>query len=84
MLTQWRMLGLLQRVKGIALGRFSQCQPPPDIPSLSIEAVLRDRLTDLGIPILAQLPFGHDGPNHALPVGVWAELRGEELHVIRS
>ncbi len=77
MLTQWRLSGLLQQVKGIALGRFSNCQAPPRIPSLTVEDVLKDRLGDLGIPIVSHLPFGHDGPNAALPVGVLAQLDGD-------
>lgn len=84
LLTQWRMMGILQQVKGIALGRFSQCQAPEGIPSLSIEAVLRDRLADLDVAIVADLPFGHNGANFALPVGVLAELdsQGGELRVL--
>ena len=78
MLTQWRMSGALQGLKGIALGRFSNCNPPAGIPSLSVEEVLRDRLGDLGIPIVSDLPFGHDGANAALPVGQMAELDGDE------
>jgi len=70
MLTQWRMTGALQRIKAIALGRFSQCTPPPNIPSFTVEEVLRDRLGDLGLPVVSELPFGHDGPNAALPVGL--------------
>ncbi|MEM8805818.1 MAG: LD-carboxypeptidase [Cyanobacteria bacterium P01_G01_bin.38] len=76
MLTHWRMLGRFNQVKGIALGRFSQCTPPPNMPSFSAEEVLRERLGDLGIPIVAGLPFGHDGENAALPVGVPAYLNG--------
>lgn len=76
-LTQWRLSGALSKVRGIALGRFSRCEPPPNIPSLTIEEVLRDRL-DLGIPIVSNLPFGHDGPNAALPVGVPAHLDAEQ------
>lgn len=74
MLTHWRMMGKFSGVKGIALGRFSRCDAPENVPSFSVEAVLRDRLTDLGIPVLAELPFGHDGVNAALPVGVPATL----------
>jgi muramoyltetrapeptide carboxypeptidase len=74
MLTQWRMSGVLSGVKGIALGRFSQCEAPPGIPSWTTTEVLRDRLSDLGIPIVSDLPFGHDGVNAALPVGVNATL----------
>ncbi|HEY9699852.1 MAG TPA: LD-carboxypeptidase [Trichocoleus sp.] len=78
MLTQWRLSGMFQRVKGIAVGRFSQCDPPANVPSFSVEEVLRDRLCDLGIPIVAELPFGHDGVNAALPVSVWARLDGDQ------
>jgi muramoyltetrapeptide carboxypeptidase len=77
MLTQWRLSGLLKQVSGIALGRFSQCEPTPGIPSLTVAEVLRDRLEDLGIPIVADLPFGHDGCNACLPVGVMATLDGD-------
>lgn len=69
MLTQWRMSGALQKVRGIALGRFSRCEPPKNVPSWTVEAVLRDRLDNLGIPIVSDLPFGHSGANAALPVG---------------
>ncbi len=78
LLTQWRLSGALSKVQGIALGRFSRCEPPPNIPSLKIEEVLRDRLGDLNIPIVSDLPFGHDGTNAALPVGVLACLDAEQ------
>ncbi|MGD1862851.1 MAG: LD-carboxypeptidase [Leptolyngbyaceae cyanobacterium] len=77
MLTHWRMLGKLAAVAGIAIGRFSRCEPPEHVPSLSVAAVLRDRLGDLGIPVVAGLPFGHDGANAALPVGAFATLNGD-------
>ena len=78
MLTQWRLTGAIKQVRGIALGRFSRCQAPQDVPSLTVEEVLRDRLCDLGIPIVSDLPFGHDGSNAALPVGVMAVLDGDQ------
>lgn len=86
MLTQWRMMGALDKVNGIALGRFSKCSVSEGIPSLSIEEVLRDRLCNLrqdlnldyDIPIVANLPFGHDGCNAALPVGIPATLDGNK------
>ncbi len=37
-----------------------------------------DRLGDLGIPVVSGLPFGHDGPNAALPVGVKVTLDAEQ------
>ncbi|NES70958.1 MAG: LD-carboxypeptidase, partial [Okeania sp. SIO2D1] len=74
MLTQWRLMGAFSGVKGIALGRFSDCEG--SLGSWSVEEMLRDRLTDLNIPIVAELPFGHDGVNAALRVGQLVELDG--------
>ncbi len=76
MLTQWRSMGRLKAVKGIALGRFSGWEPGESV-SLSVDEVMRDRLGELGIPIVSDLPFGHDGTNAALPVGVRVRLDAE-------
>lgn len=78
MLTQWRQSPAFQNVVGLALGRFSQCDPPATIPSLGVMDVLKDRCGDLGIPVVANLPFGHDGENAALPVGIPVELDGNQ------
>ncbi len=77
MLTQWRLTGAFNQLKGIAIGRFSRCEAPPSSNSWTVEEVLRDRLGDLNIPIVADLPFGHDGVNAALPVGRSVRLDGE-------
>jgi len=79
----------LKKVRGIALGGFTKCDVPPNIPSLSIEEVLGDRLSDLNIPIVSDLPFGHDSPNAALPMGVKATLDADQgileiVHEIKS
>ena len=78
MLTQWRMSGAFKGIRGIALGRFSRCYAPQDVPSWSVEEVLRDRLSDLGIPIVSDLPFGHEGVNAALPVGQPVQLDADQ------
>lgn len=77
MLTQWRQAGAFTNVVGIALGRFSwtESETEPDDPL----PTLRDRLLDLQIPVVANLPFGHAGANYALPVGAWARLEGDCL-----
>jgi muramoyltetrapeptide carboxypeptidase len=84
LLTHWRLTGALSKIAGIAIGRFSQCDPPEGIPSFTVEEVLRDRLMDLNIPIVANLPLGHDGCNAALPVGIEATIDGNtgELRVL--
>jgi len=86
MLTQWRRSGVLKQIKGIALGRFSRCDDAATQPNFRVLEVLGDRLGDLGIPIVSDLPFGHEGVNAALPVGVLAELDSDrgQLRVLAS
>ena len=86
MLTQWRLMGVLSAVKGIALGRFSRCEPYPGSISPNVAEVLRDRLSDLDIPIVSDLPFGHDGSNAVLPVGHYVRLDSDqgELSFLRN
>lgn len=78
MLTQWRLSGALAKVSGIALGGFTKCEAPANVLSFSIEEVLRDRMGDLGIPVVSDLPFGHDSPNAALPVGTLVTLDADQ------
>jgi len=76
-LTHWRTSGALKLIKGIALGRFSGCEAPQGVSGWQVEEVLRDRLGDLGFPVVSGFPFGHDGENAALPVGGLVELDGD-------
>jgi len=75
LLTQWRLSGMLHQVAGIALGRFSHADT--DLPTLSLGEMFSDRLADLGIPIVSDLPFGHAGANPALPVGAIVTIDGD-------
>lgn len=77
MLTQLLQATDLAEAAGVALGIFNDCQPKPDTFSLSLEETLRDRLGNLGIPVLAGLPFGHIPNQCVLPLGVEAALDTE-------
>lgn len=78
MLTHWRLVGALQQLAGLAFGSFEGCEPPADDgrPGFGLEEVLRERVADLGIPVLAHLPVGHGAVNGALPLGVRCRLDG--------
>ena len=78
LLTHWRLSGALQQLAGLGFGSFSGCEQPEDDakPGFSLEQVLRERSEDLGIPVVAGLPFGHGEQNAALPLGATAVLDG--------
>ncbi|MEO0852059.1 MAG: LD-carboxypeptidase, partial [Cyanobacteria bacterium J06648_11] len=78
LLTQWRHARVFKSVVGIALGRFSWNDPLPEDVRYDATLALRDRLMDLDVPIVAELPFGHpEGDNFALPIGAPVVLDGD-------
>lgn len=73
LLTHLRLAGVLGRVAGVALGEFVGCAPRKE-EEPTVEAVLIERLGDLGVPVLMGLPFGHGRKNLAVPLGARVEL----------
>ena len=69
LLTQLLRTGWFDKVRGIALGQFTDCGTRE-----SVGRLIEDRLAPLGVPMLADLPFGHVDRNLAFPFGVPAIL----------
>jgi len=82
-LTQFLLTGKLSGLAGVALGRFHDCGPKdykPSFPGFGTwtwQEVCKDRLGNLGIPVVANLVFGHVPDKATLPLGVMAELDGD-------
>jgi muramoyltetrapeptide carboxypeptidase len=68
-LTHLRRAGYLDDVRGILCGTWDGCGPPADV-----EALLADRLGDLGVPVLLGADIGHGVPMQPLPLGLRARL----------
>ena len=81
MLTQMLQAGKFNNAAGIALGVFKMCEPSKINPSFkgsfSLMDVLKDRLGNLGIPVVYGLSFGHVVDKFSLPFGIKAELDTE-------
>jgi len=67
MLTHLLLAGKLNRLSGVLLGEFHQCEPADE--NYTATDVLRDLLCRLGIPVLANFPAGHGESNWAIPLG---------------
>jgi len=77
-LCQLRDSGCLQGVAGIGLGEFTDCEPPGL--DHTTQDMLRGVLQPLGVPVLADLPFGHGARNDAWVHGALADLDAQGLH----
>ena len=65
-LTHLLRAGWLDGVAGVALGSWKDCEP--------VEELLLDRLAGLGVPVVAELGFGHADSSLTVPLGVPASL----------
>jgi len=72
MLTQLRLAGKLDALKGALLGSFHQCDPSEG--GYTVEDILREMLDPLQVPILARFPAGHGSRNWPLPLAVRVRL----------
>lgn len=69
MLTQLKIAGALEGLKGLVLGAFTDCGAPEEV-----WRVVEDILGGARIPVLAGVDAGHCEPNLALPLGLPAAL----------
>ncbi len=74
MLTQLLQGTDLSQAAGIALGVFNDCKVKGESPSLTLLETFKDRLGNLGIPVVYGIPFGHVSLNATLPLGLMACL----------
>lgn len=69
--------GHLSKVSGVVLGAWSECNPGPD--GVTADEVLRERLSTLGVPIVARAPFGHGAVNRPFPIGAPSAIDGATI-----
>lgn len=79
MLVQLRRSGALEGVVGLALGRFTDVPDGHDHPVVEL---LTEFAEQLGVPAVADLPFGHVEHNSTLPVGGTARLDADAAELV--
>lgn len=72
MLTSLRLGGHLAHASAIVLGAFTRCATAPD--GRRVDEVLAERTIDLGVPVLAGAPIGHEAHNEAFVLGRVARI----------
>lgn len=78
-LTQLHLSGALGKAAGIVVGECTNCSPGDSKRNVfplnfSLDRILKDRLGNLGIPVVYGLRFGHSKEKFTFPLGVQATL----------
>lgn len=84
MLTQLRLAGCLEGIRGLVFGEMPGCDQHPD-QGYSLEELLTDLTVSFGVPVLFGFPSGHAvSPVVTLPFGVRARIDSEGLHLLEG
>jgi muramoyltetrapeptide carboxypeptidase len=79
MLTSLHLGGHLARASAIVFGGFERC--PPGADGRTIDEVLEERTRSLGVPVVANAPFGHGATNEAFVIGQPATVENDEVRL---
>lgn len=79
---QLKISGALDQVRAILLGQFTDCTDEP--PTLTSAEIFRDYFARLGIPVIANLPFGHIPRQWTLPYGARVQVQGTKMSIMES
>jgi muramoyltetrapeptide carboxypeptidase len=84
MLTALIAGGAFASAQAIVVGDFTDCAPGRD--GVTIDAVVRERLSTIGCPVLMGAPFGHGARNEAFVVGATTTLAidGETATLVQA
>ena len=74
LLTQWKQIGVLDKLSGIVIGKCAKCIPEEPEKSLTLEQTLINNLKPLNIPCYIYSNFGHVNNKFTLPVGIRVKL----------
>jgi len=74
MLAHLRMIGALDRLAGVLVGRFTELKRSTDDGALGFDEVLATYFGPLRIPVALGFPVGHIDEQWTLPLGVRARL----------
>lgn len=74
MLWQLKQNNVFDKIKGLVIGSFKDCDPEEPEKSFSLAEVFEQHFTRLKIPVYQGAAIGHISPKFTVPIGVLAEM----------
>lgn len=79
MLQQLKLSGVLNKLKGVVLGQFTDCEAKEPDKSLSIDEVIKSFFAGINIPVYYNFPVGHDKSKITVPIGTKIKIQNNTL-----
>ena len=73
-LSQLRLAGKLDKLAGVILGQFTDCEAKDDPTSLTLDQIIADYFQAAPYPVIANFPAGHVRNNMPIPLGAKVEI----------
>jgi muramoyltetrapeptide carboxypeptidase len=73
-LTQLRLAGVLDGLRGLVFGQCTSCLPPEISPTITLDGLLREQIGPLRIPVWRGALIGHIERQFTVPIGLPAEI----------
>jgi muramoyltetrapeptide carboxypeptidase len=74
MLSTLKLAGVLDRLAGVVIGAFTNCNPGEGHGTLTLDEVFDDYFLPLKVPVYRGATIGHIRPKFTVPVGLPAEM----------
>ena len=74
MLSTLKLAGVFDRLAGVVLGAFTNCEPGNGFGTLTLDEVFDDYFKGLDIPVYRGAQFGHVKRKFTLPIGLPVEI----------
>lgn len=84
MLTQLKLAGKLDGLKGVLLGDFTDCDIPNCPEAATVSDVTAQIFAGCSYPVLSGLPFGHADKSFPVPVGIKAGIFQNKLEFLEK
>ena len=81
MLWQMKQAGVFDKINGLVIGSFKDCQPEEPHKSFSLEEVFEQHFAKARFPVYQGAAFGHITPKFTLPIGVLAEMDADTFSI---
>ncbi len=78
MLTQLKLAGILDQIRGFIFGRCTDCGPEESSGSLTLADLFADHIKPLGIPAWYGSMIGHVPDQLVLPIGIEVEINADK------